>query len=188
MTIGWKHFKEKITDFWDDIDWFFTVKLVTIYKDILHWFRVCFRFKTHRHFANYAMFHCHPWDYYYFLEIQYEWLKKSQEYFNHYNYCSKEKKADINRYQRICIGLLEIILEKKDYKEYDAENKKVIMKVPVNLKNKHRFPYCGINVETGKTVWNCTDIYDNCPDEYYKYKAKYLYFKILRDYAENWWD
>ena len=33
-----------------------------------------------------------------------------------------------------------------------------------------------------------TQIYDKYPEEYYKYKAKYLYYKILRDYADNWWD
>ena len=60
------------------------------------------------------------------------------------------------------------------------------MKVPVNLKNKHRFPYMGIDMNGNKKM--STDIYENCPDEYYKQKAKYLYFKILRDYSENWWD
>lgn len=188
MNIGWKHIKEKLVDIKDDIIWYIWYKPCDIYKTIRHWLRVCCRFKTHWHFVNYAMFHCHPWDYSYFLNIQYEWLKKSQEYFNHYNYCSEDKKNEINRYQRICIGLLEIMLDKREYWDYDIENKKVIMKIPVNLKNKHRFPYSGINPETGKTVWNCTDIYEHNPDEYYKYKAKYLYFKILLEHAESWWD
>jgi hypothetical protein len=60
------------------------------------------------------------------------------------------------------------------------------MKIPYNLKNKERFPYRGIDLN-GKECM-ATDIYEKNPDEYYKYKARYLYFKILRDYAGNWWD
>lgn len=176
----------KIKEFFEDVIWFFQYKPKDIYSIIRHWIKTCGKYKTHWRFASYSMFHCYPWDYCYFLELQYEWIKKSQEYFNDYCYCSEEKKDEINRYQRIALGCLEIILDKKDYWDYDTKNHKIVMKVPVNLKNKHRFPYMGIDMNGNKKM--STDIYENCPDEYYKQKAKYLYFKILRDYSENWWD
>lgn len=180
--------KEKISDIWDDIVWYTIYWPMERYKDIRHWFRVCARFKTHWQLVSYSLFHCHPWDSYYFFELQYRWIKKSNQYFNKFNYCGEEKKSEINRYQRICIGLLEIMLDKREFHDYDMKNHKVIMKIPVNLKNKHRFPYIGIDPETGVNVYGCTQMYDNSPDEYYKNKAKYLYFRILRDHCESWWD
>ena len=176
------------TEFKEDFIYYIYDKPKEIYKDIRHWIRVCAQFRTHWQLVNYSLFHCHPWDYLYFLELQYKWIKKSNQYFNKFDYCSEEKKAEINRYQNICIGLLEIILDKRDFYDYDIKSHKVIMKIPVNLKNKHRFPYRGIDPMTGKEYWNCTQMYEKAPDEYYKYKAKYLYFKILRDYSGEWWD
>jgi len=179
----------KIKEIWNDyIVWYCVDVPKEIYKNIRHWIRVCGQFRTHWQLVTYSLFHCYPWDYEYFLELQYKWIKKSNQYFNKFNYCSEEKKSEINRYQNICIGLLEIILDKRDFHDYDTKNHKVIMKIPVNLKNKHRFPYMGIDPMTGKKYWNCTQMYENSPDEYYKYKAKYLYYKILRDYADDWWD
>ena len=180
--------KEKLQNIWDDIVWYTTCWPKERYGDIKHWFRVCARFKTHWQLVSYSLFHCHPWDFEYFLELQYKWIKKSNQYFNKFDYCSEYKKYEINRYQNICIGLLEIMLDKRDFHEYDSENHQVIMKIPVNLKNKHRFPYIGIDPENGNNVYGCIDMYDRAPDEYYKNKAKYLYFRILRDYADNWWD
>ena len=179
---------EKLKDIWEDIVWYTYDKPKCIYKDIRHWFRVCGRFKTHWQLVSYSLFHCHPWDFYYFLELQYRWIKKSNKYFNTYQYCSDEKKDEINHYQNICLGLLEIMLDKRDFYEYDTKNHKTILKIPVNTKNKHRFPYIGVDPETGCDVYNCTQMYDSSPEELYKNKAKYLYYKILKDHGENWWD
>lgn len=177
---------EKLKDIFDNFIWYVWYKPKDIYRSIRHWCYTCGKYKEHWKFASHAMFHNYPWDFDYFLEIQYEWIKKSQAYFKNRPYCSEEKSDEINRYQKICLGLLEIMLDKREYWEYDSENHKSIMKIPVNLKNKQRFPYRGIDLN-GNTYMS-TDIYDRNPEEYYKYKAKYLYFKIIRDYADNWWD
>lgn len=162
-------------------------KFENVYKDIKHWWKTCGKYKEHWKFVFYSCFHCYPWDSDFFLRIQYEWLKKSQAYFNDQCYCSEEKlNNEINRYQRIAIGCLEIMLDLRNYWDYDINEHRVIMHVPYNIKNKHRFPYRGFNLE-GREIM-ATDIYENNPEEYYKYKARYLYFKILRDYSGGWWD
>lgn len=178
--------KEKIIDIWDDIVFYTIYKPKKIYKDIKHWWRTCGKYLQHWKFVSYCCFHCYPWDSGFFLRLQYEWLKKSQTYFNDKCYCSQEKlDNEINKYQRKCIGLLEIMLDIREYWDYDIK-KGVIMKIPYNLKNKERFPYRGIDSEGNEFM--STDIYERNPEEYYKYKARYLYFKILRDYSESWWD
>ena len=178
--------KEKIKDIWDNIVWYTIYWPKERYKDIRHWCKTCGKYKQHWKFASYCMFHCYPWDQDFLLRLQYEWLKKSQVYFNDHAYCSEDKLKDINKYQRICINLLEIMLNIRDYWDYDNKEKGVIMKIPYNIKNKDRFPYRGIDFEGNECM--STDMYKDNPDEYYKYKAKYLYFKILRDYSEEWWD
>ena len=179
--------KEKISEIWDDIVFYTVEKPKKIYRDIRHWWRTCGKYLQHWKFVCYACFHCYPWDSDFFLRVQYEWLKKSQKYFNDKCYCSEEKlNNEINRYQRIAMGCLEIMLDIRKYWNYDSNNHKVIMKVPYNLKNKERFPYLGIDFKGHSGM--STDIYERNPEEYYKYKARYLYFKILRDYAGNWWD
>lgn len=178
--------KEKISDIWDDIVFYTIDKPKKIYQDIRHWIRCCAKYIQHWKFVFYCCFHCYPWDQDFLLRLQYEWIKKSQVYFNDHAYCSEDKLKEINRYQKICLGLLEIMLDKRDFSDYDMKNHKVIMNVPYNLKNKERFPYIGIDINGNKIL--STDIYENSPDEYYRYKARYLYYKILRDYSDNWWD
>lgn len=175
--------KEKIKDLF----WYIKYKPKDIYKSIRHWIYTCGKYKQHWKFVSYCMFHCYPWDSDYFLKMQYEWLKKSQAYFNDNCYCSEDKlNNEINRYQRIAIGLLEIMLDIREYWTYDTEAHKIVMHVPYNTRNMYRFPYLGININ-GKQGMSI-DMYEHSPDEYYKYKARYLYFKILRDYSGSWWD
>lgn len=173
---------EKIKDFFDIL----YIKTIEIYKDVYHWYKTCGKYIQHWKFVMYCMFHCYPWDFTFFYRLQYEWLKKSQIYFNDKCYCSEEKINRINKYQRKCISLLEIILNIKDYWDYDHKKKGVIMKIPYNLKNKERFPYIGIDSDGNEILK--TDIYEKNPDEYYKYKAIYLYHKILKERAGEWWD
>ena len=181
------NWKEKISDIWDDIVFYTVEKPKKIYLDIRHWWKTCGKYKQHWKFVSYCCFYCYPWDNAYFLRTQYEWIKKSQAYFNDKCYCSDEKlNNEINRYQRKCLGLLEIMLDIREYWDYDYEEKKIIMKTSYNIKNKERFPYRGIDAEGNEHM--STDMYENNPEEYYKYKAKYLYYKILRDYSDSWWD
>ena len=182
-----KELLEILQDIWDNIIYYVIDVPKQTYKDIRHWWKTCGKYKQHWKFASYCFFHCYPWDSDYFLKMQYEWLKKSQVYFNDKCYCSEEKlNNEINKYQRKCIGLLETMLNIRDYWDYDNTNKGVIMKIPYNIKNKERFPYRGIDSEGNEIM--ATDIYERNPEEYYKYKARYLYFNILRDYSEAWWD
>ena len=178
--------KEKLEDFWDDIVWYCTSYPKKIYKDIRHWYYTCAVYLDHWKNVNYNMFHCFPWDNSYFLKSQYYWIKKSLSYFENNPWCSEDKTEEIIRYQKICLGLLEIMLDIRDFWDYDCDNHNVKMKVYYNIKNKHRFPYRGISID-GKSSMT-TQMYDHNPDEFYKAKAKYLYYKILRDYSENWWD
>jgi hypothetical protein len=173
----------KIKDIWNDYIIFYCIdKPKKIYKDIRHWWICCGRYIQHWKFVSFCLFHCYPWDENFFLRIQYEWIKKSNKYFNTKCWCSEEKLKDINRYQKISLGLLEIILDIREYWEYDYDKHEVVMKIPCNLKNKNRFPYRGVNNE------ELTNMYDNHPEEYYKFKARYLYTKILSYYSINWWD
>ena len=175
-----------LNDIWEDICWYVWDWPKKVKRDIMNWILTCGKYKSHWKFVWYCCFHCYPWDKDFMIKTQYYWLKKSQEYFNNRCYCSEDKLNEINRYQRICIGLIEIMLDIRDYWDYDMKSKKVIMKIPYNLKNKERFPYKGIDAN-GKECM-ATDIYENFPDEYYKYKARYLYYKILKNYSDNWWD
>lgn len=195
MITAWNNIKEKLSDVWDDIVWYTTCWTKERYKDVRHWFRVCARFKSHWKLVNYVLFHCYPWDFYYFMELQKLWIDKSNEYFKHFDYCDEDKKAEILKYQRICSRLIDIITENyNDLKwwDFDEETHKITPKIHINMRNSYRFPYRGIDPQTGNDVWNCTEMYKNdngaCKVEYYKIKAKYLYFKIIKDYADNWWD
>lgn len=179
--------KEKLSDIWDDICWYTTSYPQKIYRDVRHWWRCCGKYLDHWRFVWYAMFHCYPWDSSYMFNIERAWIRKSNSYFNSGKaWCGEEKIEEINKYQKICLGLLDTITDKREFWDYDLEAHKVVMKIPVNMRNKHRFPYRGVDAN-GKSCMS-TDIYEMCPDEYYRMKAQYLYYKILNEYAGNWWD
>jgi hypothetical protein len=178
--------KEWLSDRWDDLVWYVYDKPMDIYKTVRHWIYTCGRYKSHWKFAFDAMFHNYPWDFSYFYNIQYDWIKKSYDYFKTNSYCSEDKTNSVLKYQKICLGLLEIINEKREFWSYDLEKKEVVMHIPFNLRNKDRFPalyrdYNGRQFLSSKN-------HDRFPEEYYKTKAQYLYYKIISERISEWWD
>ena len=157
------------------------------YKSIRHWYKTCGKYKEHWQFVWFSMFNCFPWDSSYKLKTEYYWLKKSLRYFSEQSYCAKDKNDQIIRYQKICIGLLETILDIRDFWYFDVLNKVTVLTVPVNTKNHHRFPYI-VNDYTENRKYESIELYKHSEDEYYKLKAKHLYYKIIREFQDEWWD
>lgn len=178
--------KEKIKDIWGDFTYYIYYQPRGVYRSIRHWFITCAKYKAHWKFANNATFHNYPWDFSYFYGIQRDWIKKSYAYFKNGGYCSDEKSNDILRYQKICLGLLDIILDERDFWDYDMKNHKIILHIPVNLKNKKRFPIMCIDAK-GRSFMS-TEYFDKNPEEYYRHKAQCLYYKILNERSGEWWD
>lgn len=175
-----------LSDRWDDLVWYIYYKPMSAYKTVRHWIYTCGRYKSHWQFANDAMFHNYPWDFSYFYEIQYAWIKKSYDYFKTHSWCSEEKNNRVLKYQKICLGLLEIILDKREFWSYDLEEKKVVMHVPCNLRNKDRFK--SLCFDQNGRQYLSSENYEKFPDDYYRTKAQYLYFKIINERVSEWWD
>ena len=58
----------------------------------------------------------------------------------------------------------------------------------VNLRNKHRFKFFGLDTNNyNKIVYN-DNMYDIEPHELYRQKAIRLYHKIVARYSNTWWD
>lgn len=115
------------------------------------------------------------------------------------NYIEKYKRyvgweTDV-RDMRICVSLIEIFNEEREISHFEGEivwedfpghpelqkmggDLHSVCDVKVNLKNMLRF------VKDPKVCY----IYKNHPEEFYKLKAKKLYYEIRREKEKGWWD
>lgn len=92
-------------------------------------------------------------------------------------------------WQKIAIGLLDIILEKREMWEmrYDEAQPYYVCLIYVNQRNRNRFTATGVDYESGKIV-SGVQLYIKEPHELYKEKAKKLLVRILDNNADEWWD
>jgi len=172
----------------------------TAYYNVRSWIKFTFN-KDHLALMKEA-YTSRPYDHYFLTQLEYQKIKEMVNYQDRVR-----RHVDVEyeiRDMRICLSLLEIILEKRelfhytgdlvfvpipeeerkeDYKEGDMKlvptpDFKYHCDVNVNLKNMKRF------VHKEKLY----EFYTSHPDEFYRLKAKALYHKIRFEHEEEWWD
>lgn len=126
-----------------------------------------------------------PYDYGYLLKLEKAKLKEMEYYFKHSNISFEDKRIahDI----KLAIKLLDIIDQTKDlftfdYVTMEEKDDEIIVKgseyiclVDVNLRNKDRF---------GKD----NDLFEKFPDTLYVAKAENLYYKLMKERLNTWWN
>ena len=156
------------------------------YHDLRCWFHHNFNM-THWKLVKESIT-SYPFDYSYFYSIQLVKLRQMYAYFNKSDIT--EDDIRIAKDIKLAISLLEIFCEKRDLYHYEYSlkdsqwlgvfggNAKYVCDVKVNIKNLNRFDrfdHKKIAVE-------------KFPHELYIEKAKTLYFKILKERSQNWWN
>lgn len=154
------------------------------YNEVRFWFHIHFRKANWGIFKEW--FKGDPLDYGFLLSIEQAKIKDMLDYFEKHD---KFVGQDIvMRDMRICISLLDIMLEKRqlfhhtgsiyitDDGELKSDNLQHHCDVYVNLKNINRF----VDEEL-------TDFYTKFPDELYIQKARHLYYKIRYERDQHWW-
>lgn len=156
------------------------------YEEVKHWF-YCNWNKEHLKTVKSA-FLGYPWDYTYFNELsEYKLVEMERWYTNHKPYENSDIK--ILRWIKIARYCLHII-----------NNDQLIEYIPEEKNRDSRFKYIGpyINYNNIKrfinmsSYENATDIdsiinmYKKYPETYYILKCENLYYKILKNYLNNW--
>lgn len=197
-------FKNKLQYFWDwYIVWYFVDKPKDIYKTIRHWWRCNGCNPYHWKMLWFTMFHHYGWDNSFCWELLRFHIQKSNYYFSrNLGLISEKHRSHILMWQRIAIGLLNIILEKRKLWEITKrEDTKIDLDgdvlggleydykclVYVNTRNLHRFGTWYTDYETGEITKN-NKYMENEPHELYIEKARQLLLKIMDRYANSWWD
>lgn len=153
---------------------------MNIFKKIWYWNKNTWwyplkKFKEYNltkfHFDSVAeSFNFRPYDYTYLWRVERAHLIEMMSYFKLSHVV--EHKEDI-KYINICIKLLDILID-DGYEIFDYENMKV--KKYVNIKNANRFMSNSSN--SGEMYY--FDVYMS--------KVKHLYYEILKNKINNWWD
>lgn len=164
----------KFTDYISTPFWYIQRK----YTDIRCWFRLCFN-KNHFKVIKEAI--CgYPFDYCYMWSLQRSKLKEMLEYFKKSNIT--EDNWRIVRDLNLAINFLDIMINEDELYEYTPGknwpgNYKCL--INVNLTNIDRF------------VKNKDDkdfIINKMQHNLYVLKVKNLYYKLLQERSEAWWD
>lgn len=153
------------------------------YQDLRCWFHHNFNM-SHWNLVKESIT-SYPFDYSYFYSIQLVKLRQMYEYFRKSDLTESDK--IVARDIKLAISLLEIFCEYRDLYHYEyslkdsrwldvfGRNAKYVCDVKVNTRNINRFDHKKIVVE-------------KFPHELYIEKAKTLYFKILKERSQNWWN
>lgn len=141
-------FKWSLPKFWKD--------LKRGIKNLIYWFPVIYK--------------DWDWDYSYLYELEYHKLKSMCNSFEKYAISDGTKEI---KQMKICIALLEIILDKDELFEFRCIN------VHVNLANKDRFL---------PNIDHTALSYYNIPALVREEKALCLYNRIKIQYSKTWWD
>jgi len=188
--------KEKIKEWLEDKKY----DISHIYKDFISFFR---NLKTGiKNIIYYIpiIYKDRQWDFYYMHSFEYKKLKRMRDYFMTSNIVvnSKRYAQEID----LAIRLLEIIMEDdKAYRDYldlnysgpinfnkpynDAEHK---LPIYVNIHNigKYMVKYTKADIRKFKrSIKGKERLYAM---EIRKIKAKYLYYRLLYEHSEDWWD
>lgn len=182
--------KERLEYIWDwYIVWYLRDKPKDVYKTIRHWWKCNGQNPYHWKLIWYAAFHHYGWDNSFNWEILQLCIKKSHYYFERHRYISDMHLSRILMWQKIAIGLLDIILEKREMWTMNCEEPHPYYQclVYVNQKNIERFKATGVDYQSGKIITGIEQ-FKREPHELYKEKARQLLLAILDRYSTEWWD
>lgn len=84
--------------------------------------------------------------------------------------------------------MLEIIRDDSNLWDWDFENKKYICKVYANMRTKDKYAYRSLDFDNPGKIIRSTNSFDIEPHELYIQKAKYIYCRIIKEHADDWWD
>ena len=192
--------KDKLLNILDEIIYYIYYSPKHLFLSIRGWYRIYAKNPYYWKEMKYTFNENAPWDSTYLYEIQYLWLKKSIYYFeNQCKYIDERQIDFIVKSQKMALKMLDIYLENieiwtmeedinadKSLPYYERHNYKCIPYV--NLRNKHRFKFFGLDTNNyDKIVYN-DNMYDIEPHELYRQKAIRLYHKIVSRYSNTWWD
>lgn len=149
-----------------------------MFQNIKHWLSFVFRFK-HLNLIKEACI-SYPYDFDYYFRLERAKMVQMLEYYQVSNIVETSK---IIRDLKVCINLLDIILENTSVIDESAtgimwpkEGEKFYNR-HINTDNMHRF-----------IPKKYEEFYTNNLDEYYIEKAKHIYFEILKNRIFTWWD
>lgn len=146
-----------------------------------------------KHFTGYKWdiikesFKTQPYDYGYLLKLEKAKLNEMYHYFKNSNLTYEDSR--IAKDIKLAISLLDIIDQTKDTFEFKVTHKtegcnliiggtEYKCLVNVNMRNLKRFiPTNGDDV-----------LYETFPDTLYAEKAKRLYYKLLQERLDTWWN
>lgn len=192
--------KNKLSNILDEIIYYIYYSPKHLFLSIRGWYRIYAKNPYYWKEMKYIFNENAPWDSTYFYETQYLWLKKSIYYFeNQCKYIDERQIDFIVKSQKMALKMLDIYLENieiwtmeedinadKSLPYYERHTYKCIPYV--NLRNKHRFKFFGLDTNNyNKIVYN-DNMYDIEPHELYRQKAIRLYHKIVARYSNTWWD
>lgn len=134
------------------------------------------------------------WDFAYYFDIE---KKKLQNMLKFYEDSSRVVDVD-TKYFKICIKLIDAILENDDYltqtydesmslKDFMLNNRNYKFNHYVNLKNRHRFLTSGQYQHFTKSLGD-NKLDAHIKNTIYRLKAKHLYYKILENNVLDWWE
>lgn len=170
-------------------------KLKHAYYNTKDWFRNCC---NRQHFKTvWKTLFARPWDYSETYEVLKYRLIETREYFKKTNIIVEDDAKRIVKEIDLALSLYDIISGEKsaghweyewddDFKPFDANettNKplnrlKYTPEKYVNLRNSYRF--------TNNDVMSA--YYQKCPNELYEDKARKLFWRVMEQYSQNWWD
>lgn len=157
------------------------------YKKLVHWYNICFKNPYYReHFKN-TITNYYPWDYSFFFESQYDWLKYSIYYYeNNCNHLTEEIIQSILNKMKLAKKMLDIFQEKVDLYKIE-EDPSIPETEPYYMRIKHTcIPY--VNLKNANRFSEHLHSYNEFPEELYRQKALNIYFKIIKEYSTEWWD
>lgn len=165
------------------------------YYHLKDWFRNCC---NKQHFRTvWAAIKNRPWDYAETYDVLKHRLIETRAYFIKSDIIAKESIDKIVKELDLALSLYDIMSGEKSAGHWEYEwddefapfnanettNKplnrlKYIPERYVNLRNSYRFT----NNDVMKTY------YKKCPNELYEEKARRLFWKVMAQYSQNWWD
>ena len=162
----------------------------SIYYQVKDWFKTCC---NKNHFKTvWKTLLARPWDYSETYDVLKYRLIETREYFKKTNIIIKESADEIVKEINLALSLYDIISGEKsaghweyewnsDFSKETCNPLNRLIYVPeryVNLRNATRFARNEIIKE----------YYQKCPNELYEDKARKLFWRVMEQYSQNWWD
>ena len=166
-------------------------KLKHAYYNTKDWFRNCCNIQ---HFKTaWKTLLARPWDYSETYEVLKYRLIETREYFKRTDIIVKESADRIVKEIDLALSLYDIISGEKSAGHWEYEWKiddvydpdkgslyrlKYTPERYVNLRNADRF-------SSNEVI---RKYYQKCPNELYEDKARKLFWRVMEQYSQNWWD